>query len=414
MQQAVGQLASQRGAARSGVFGDLFGGVFPVLIAMLIAGALGAGPLWAMDNRALEIAPGSLEVSRSWWRGMSVEMILSDPVPYALRLADDPPRLLIHFAGAMEAAAAADLPEGAVMVPDRNGVVLRLPLDRPRRIERAEMRAQEDGQMRLSLRLARTDAEAFATAVARDGATTPVPTAPDPARRTRLRVMLDPGHGGYDPGAQHGGVREADLVLIMARLVQAELERAGAEVALTRDGDNFVSLSDRIARANRAKADVFVSLHADAVSVGHATGASVHSLPDAAAAAGNRFLLRRLGQEALGSTKGPIGDETARVLMELAREDAQKNGAALADRLVASMGAAGVDLYKTPRKRSNFVVLRAADMASVLIELGFLSEARDRARLNDPLWREQMAAAIAAGVLEWSRAGGAATGAQAN
>lgn len=363
-----------------------------------------AVPALGMDSRGAQLWGQTLDLATTWRGRLAVEVALSDPLPYAVRLADDPPRLVVAFDGAVTLAPGGALADGAELTFSSQGAVLHVPLDKPRLVQQAAMIPQKDGRTKLELLLVATDAATFATQVAR------WPERPTPERmpysptKERLHVMLDPGHGGFDPGAEHGGVREADLVLIMAQMVQNDLEEAGALVSLTRTDDSFVSLPDRIARANRAGADLFVSLHADAVSVGHATGASVHSLPDDLSTASNQFLLRRLGQDALGSTASPIEDETARILMELAREDAQRAGAELADRLVAVMETAGIDLYKTPRKRSNFVVLRAADMASVLVELGFLSERKDREHLVDPVWRARMANAIAVGILDWAQA----------
>ncbi|WP_108260202.1 N-acetylmuramoyl-L-alanine amidase family protein [Mangrovicoccus ximenensis] len=216
--------------------------------------------------------------------------------------------------------------------------------------------------------------------------------------------MIDPGHGGQDPGAQYDGIREADIVLRLARQMKDELEARGFEASLTREDDSFVPLSERVAKATREGADLFVSLHADAVLVGHATGASVHSLSADSAGSGDRFLLNRLGRNALASAEGDVNDATMRVLMEMAREQSLQASDALAADLVERIGAAGIALYKTPQKHSNFVVLRAADVPSVLVELGYLSEPEDRARLVDPEWRAAMARALAEGVADWAGA----------
>lgn len=356
-----------------------------------------------MDSVGAVLVADQIRVTTDFRGRLHVTVPLSEPVPYAVGVLTAPPRLAVAFSGPVVVQDADTGPQGLEIIPVTAGSLLTLPLDRARVLDRAEVRSNADGQAVLSARFVKTTDDEFTKAAALWGThAAQVPevltNGPD-----RLFVMIDPGHGGFDPGAEYGGVREADLVLKMAQALAERLDRAGFAVGLTRDGDQFVSLSERVARANRAGADLFISLHADAVAAGHATGASVHSLPEDATVAGNRFLLQRLGQDALGSTEGTVSDATTRVLMDLARDEALSQGGALADSLVAGLDAGGVALYKTPRKRSNFVVLRAADMPSVLVELGFLSEPADRARLVDPLWRLRVAEALTAGIADWAQ-----------
>ncbi len=364
---------------------------------------------------AAALSPGEVVVdydrSRivdTWRGGLLAEFHLTDAVPYAVGVAAAPDHLVLRFEGVV-------VPDGAPQATDRarragppavvpRGLAteLRVPLEAPMLLSSAEITWAPEGP-RLRLLMAPAEIDAFAAEAARWQAWHSRLEPPTIAVATPgpLHVMLDPGHGGIDPGAQHGGVRESDLVLTMAETLAARLRAEGARVSLTRTDDSFVSLPERVARANRAGADVFISLHADAVQVGSASGASVHTLPERAMAAADRFLLHELGTAAMASDP-PADAATTRALMQVARRHSAAAAEALADELVRSLEAEGLPLYKRPRKRSNFVVLRAADMPSVLVELGFLSEPADRDRLVDPAWRAQMADALVAGLMTWA------------
>ncbi|WP_138465486.1 N-acetylmuramoyl-L-alanine amidase [Poseidonocella sp. HB161398] len=345
------------------------------------------------------------KIRADWFGGgLSVDLAMSEAVPYAVGVTSDPARLVVRFQSVVDVAGAPRKGPQPVLVPRGLTTELQLPLEHPQILDSAVIAWPEAGGARLKLRLEKADEATFGRLAAL-WKEPPAPVMPErPAAGYKLHVMLDPGHGGQDPGAQYEGIREADVVLRLARELQAALEDEGMEVSLTREDDRFVPLSERVARAVRAGADVFVSLHADAVPEGHASGASVHSLPEGASGSGDRFLLNRLGGEALASDAGSVDDATLRVLMELAREQSLEASDALAADLVGEMGSAGIALYKTPQKHSNFVVLRAADVPSVLVELGYLSEPEDRARLVDPAWRSQMAGALARGIRDWSKA----------
>ncbi len=345
------------------------------------------------------------DISADWFGGgMTVDLALSEAVPYAVGVTDGPPRLVVRFQSVVELAAQEGEDPQPALIPTGLTTELQLPLERLRVLDTAEIEWPEDGGARLRLKLEAADQATFDMAAARWKAA-PEQVLPErPAAGYKLHVMIDPGHGGQDPGAEYDGIREADIVLLLAEQLKADLEAAGFEASLTRGDDSFVPLSERVAKATREGADLFISLHADAVLVGHATGASVHSLSTDSAGSGDRFLLSRLGRNALASTGDEVEDATLKVLMEMAREQTLEASNALAADLVEEMGAAGMELYKTPQKQSNFVVLRAADVPSVLVELGYLSEAEDRALLIDPDWRARMAAALAKGVAGWAAA----------
>lgn len=221
-----------------------------------------------------------------------------------------------------------------------------------------------------------------------------------------LRVMLDPGHGGIDPGAERGDVTEKDLMLTFARELEESLLRAGGfEVSLTRTGDYFVSLERRIAMAHEVQADVFISLHADALADGGAHGATVYTLSQEASDVASAKLAERHDRDELlsGVDLSEADDQVTAVLLDLARQETTPRTGVLAQSLVTGMGNQGGPMNRRPLREAAFSVLKAADIPSVLIEIGFLSSPRDLQNLQDPLWRADMADGIRDGLQLWLR-----------
>lgn len=217
-------------------------------------------------------------------------------------------------------------------------------------------------------------------------------------------VVLDPGHGGIDPGAERGAMNEKTLMLTFARELRDTLRRTGAfEVILTRDEDVFVSLERRVSIAHEAGADLFLSLHADALGQGHATGATVYTLAKEASDRASEILAERHDRADIlaGIDLSQADDEVADVLLDLARLETQPRTALFAETLVARIGETTGSLNKKPLRHAGFSVLKAADVPSVLLEVGFLSSAKDRERLADPNWRALMAGAIRDALQAW-------------
>lgn len=218
-----------------------------------------------------------------------------------------------------------------------------------------------------------------------------------------LVVVLDPGHGGIDPGAESGGNVEAELMLVFARELRETLLRAGVfQVVLTREQDEFVPLEARISLARQAKADVFLSLHADALVEGRASGATIYTLSNDASDAATRKLAERHDRSDLlsGVDLSQQDDVIATVLMDMARTETAPRSHRLAKALVAGLSET-VGVHKRPHLSAGFSVLKAPDIPSVLIELGFLSSKRDRERLLDQEWRTQAAIGIREALLNW-------------
>jgi N-acetylmuramoyl-L-alanine amidase len=219
-----------------------------------------------------------------------------------------------------------------------------------------------------------------------------------------LRVVLDPGHGGIDPGAEAGGTTEAKEMLSFALELAEVLRRAGMTVELTRVNDVFVPLETRISVARAAGADVFLSLHADALAEGEATGATVYKLAKKASDAASAQLAERHDRTDLlaGLDLTASDDEVAGVLMDMARTETGPRADSLAQALATAIQARDIRMHHHPIQEAAFSVLKSADIPSLLLEVGFLSSAKDRERLADPVWRASMADAILAALQGWA------------
>ncbi|MCS6932334.1 MAG: N-acetylmuramoyl-L-alanine amidase, partial [Acetobacteraceae bacterium] len=223
----------------------------------------------------------------------------------------------------------------------------------------------------------------------------------------RPLVVLDPGHGGSDPGAIGAqGTQEKHVALAAAAELRRLLEQGGrVRVAMTRTGDRFVPLADRVAFARSRGAALFVSLHAD--SAPGARGASVYTLSETASDALSEALARRENAaDAAGGLPLPTEDPAvARILISLVQRETQAGSASFARLLVPALERASPMLTQ-PHRQAAFAVLKAPDVPSVLVELGFLSHPEDEAALRDPRHRARLARAIADAVGAWvARAG---------
>lgn len=358
---------------------------------------------------------GASRIAGSGWSGVSVELRLSQPVPWRVRVMDGPPRLVMDFRevefGPVEALAKTtdrvrEVRAGAFR-PGWSRLVMELA--GPMVVETAGMRTGEGARIAVTLRKA--DAAEFA---ARAGAAEPpgwaLPRAADLPRRAQgsgpLTVVLDPGHGGIDPGAERGGISEASLMLTLARELKEALLRDGTfRVAMTREEDVFVPLEARITRARAAGGQVFVSLHADAIAEGEAVGATLYTLAEEASDAAAAALAERHDRDDLLAGIDLTGhdDLVAGVLMDLARTETGPRNERLALALEAAIKGQGLAMHRHPRQAASFSVLKSPDMPSILVETGFMSSDADLARLRDPAWRARMIAALVDGLKGWAR-----------
>lgn len=233
------------------------------------------------------------------------------------------------------------------------------------------------------------------------------PPVPPQARQGDLIVALDPGHGGVDPGATVKGLTEKTLVLDFARILAAELAaRPGITAYLVRDKDVYVPLAERIARAHRAGANAMISIHADNEETGLASGMSLYTLSAKGTDAATDALAARENRSDViaGADLGGESDELTRLLVELAQRGTKEETAKFADAMLVALKGHGMELLRTrPHRQANFRVLKAPDIPSMLLELGFLNSKRDRKRLTDPAWRTKAARAVADGITGWRK-----------
>ncbi|MCU0828727.1 MAG: N-acetylmuramoyl-L-alanine amidase [Tabrizicola sp.] len=374
------------------------------------------GPVPAQELSALARLQASGSALAARGDELELRLALGQPVPWRLRFLDGPPRLVIDTREVdWTGIAGLDLPE--VVVALRAGRFragwsrLVVELAGPMRVVQSEMTTGAD-QAVIRLRLAPVDAAAFAAEAARpdlpewaapEAAEIPAPL---PQGGGPIMVVLDPGHGGIDPGAERDGQTEAALMLTFARELKEVLIRDGRfSVVLTRDDDIFVPLETRTSIAREAEADIFLSLHADALAEGEATGATVYTLAEEATDAASAALAERHDRDDLlaGVDLSDQDDVVAEVLMDMARTETGPRTDRLAQAIVGAIKAAEIRMHRRPQQSGGFSVLKSPDMPSVLLELGFLSSARDFSRLTDPEWRQRMAEAIRVALVEWAK-----------
>ena len=369
--------------------------------------AVAAALLAAVQALAGELDGGASGAAAG--EGVMVTLALDRRVPYRLFTLTDPDRLVVDLHGITGGRV---IPErfrvdgiaGArfgLFAPDRGRLVL--DLSAPMALRAA---AYREGGGTLVLTLRDVSPEDFA---ATSGMPDWQPAAwpPPPAHDGRLRIAIDAGHGGVDPGAIRDGILEKDIVMEFALEFEALARQDGRfSVYLTRDGDHFVSLADRVERAREAGADLFVSVHADTVETGHASGASVHTLSEEASDPHTaEFAARENGSDAAAGldTRGEL-DAVQEILADMASVETNARSRDFADRLVGHLAPRIGVLATRPHRSGRFSVLKAHDMPSVLFELGFLSTRRDRDALIDPAWRREAAEALLAAIADWAAA----------
>jgi N-acetylmuramoyl-L-alanine amidase len=217
-----------------------------------------------------------------------------------------------------------------------------------------------------------------------------------------VTIAIDAGHGGEDPGAiGRRGTQEKDVVLRIAQLLR---ERVNAEpnmrAYMTRDGDFFVPLGMRVAKARRVQADLFVSIHADAVVRAQASGASVYVLSDRGASSSTaRWLAdRENASDRIGGVYlGSRNREVRRVLLDLTTTAQIQDSSRLGHFVLTELGGVG-ELHKPRIEQAGFAVLKAPDIPSILVETAFISNPREERRLADTRYQARVAEAIFRGL----------------
>ncbi len=210
-------------------------------------------------------------------------------------------------------------------------------------------------------------------------------------------IAIDAGHGGVDPGAIGvSGVYEKHITLAMAQELRRHLEKGGRyKVVLTRDDDVFIRLRDRVALAREGGADLFISLHADSIGSSSVRGASVYTLSEQASDKESEALAAKENKADViaGIDLSDKSADVSNILIDLAQRESMNQAVRVAGSLVESMRTTGAVLDRTHRF-AGFAVLKAPDIPSVLIELGYLSNRADEQRLLSEAHRTKTAAAI--------------------
>jgi N-acetylmuramoyl-L-alanine amidase len=277
----------------------------------------------------------------------------------------------------------------------------------PVKVTKAFVLDPVDGQpARMVLDLVAVDRETFLRAAAIDNH---LPRAPDPppahpdrdeqATDSRPVVVLDPGHGGIDPGTRApSGELEKNLVLEFASMLRSKLESTGKyRVMMTRADDTFVELSERVRFARQQQAQLLISIHCDALARGDgaAEGATVYTLSDKASDAEAQRLAdaENRADVIAGVDLAAEPDDIADILIDLAQRETRSFSTNFARNVVNEMRSAA-RLHKRPQRSAGFRVLKAPDVPSVLIELGYVSNARDLKHMVSESWRSRAGDAI--------------------
>lgn len=217
-------------------------------------------------------------------------------------------------------------------------------------------------------------------------------------------VVLDPGHGGRDPGAEAGGYRESSLMLELAEAVKESLTRnTDFKVVLTRTEDKFLSLEDRITIASQSDANLFISLHADAVIEGEASGTTVYLLSDKATDKMSAQLASRHDRSEIlrGVDLSGLDSQVASVLLDMARQETKPRSEAVASFILKVFKEKITELSSQPLRYAAFSVLKSPDIPSILIEAGFMSTSSDLQNLTTKKWRREFADSLTEAISRW-------------
>lgn len=338
---------------------------------------------------------------------------ISPPSAFALFTLTEPDRLVIDFPeldwqveDAIEGIPYVNAVRHGLFRHDRARIVIELtePVEVERAVARPAVGSQPDALL-IDLRpVSRGRFNGRAGAPEQARWQSGVPPAMLLPRPDEVVVAIDPGHGGIDPGAREGGLVEKVVVLDFShRLAAAIEEMEGFRAYLTREDDIFLPLAERISRAREAGANLMISVHADVLERGQARGVAAYTLSKEGTDEATVALAARENRADIlaGVNLGGEEDDVTRLLVELSQRGTRSESSKLAAAVLEAVSTEIPILEKRPHRQANFRVLKAPDMPSILLELGFLDHPDDRRRLSDPDGLEKTARAVAAGIAKW-------------
>ena len=210
-------------------------------------------------------------------------------------------------------------------------------------------------------------------------------------------IMIDPGHGGIDSGAESlSGIKEKDLTLAFGQELRDRLAQdKNIKVLMTREDDTFLRLSERVRIARQHEADLFISIHADTINQHDIRGATVYTISDKASDSVARAMAERENKsDTLAGAAPEEQPEVTDILLDLTRRETHTFSLSFAEKVIHSLQGQ-VNLINNPHRFAGFQVLRAPDVPSVLIEIGYLSNAEDEKLISNPEWRKKLADRLA-------------------
>ncbi|EFL90403.1 probable N-acetylmuramoyl-l-alanine amidase amic transmembrane protein [Ahrensia sp. R2A130] len=281
---------------------------------------------------------------------------------------------------------------------DANRSQVVLALSGPASVRNAQLRlVVGEDRSRLIVELVKSDPKSFAASVRKPEEEKPVVAVKPPEEQRKFVVVVDPGHGGVDGGATgRGGTNEKEITLQFAMLMREAFKKDDRyQIMLTRDDDSFVSLDDRVAFARRHHADLFISLHADSLRQRSIRGATIYTLSEEGSDTLSRILARKQNRADLmaGMELPKVKPGVADILIDLTRRETEVYSVRLARKMVDSMQDE-IKLIRNPHRHADFAVLRAPEVPSILLEMGYLSNAEDERLMASPKWQAKAVIAL--------------------
>jgi N-acetylmuramoyl-L-alanine amidase len=327
---------------------------------------------------------------------VSITLKFDQPIDYHCLLLEKPDRFVIDLS---HAALNTPLPSmdntfiKAIRSSDHDHAYLRLVFDLKQKIKHASFYTDEKKKITIQL-------------------TQPGLTSSPKAYVTKKKsvkhivIVIDPGHGGKDPGAKGAqGTLEKDVVLKISKQLRAMLNKeTGFYAVLTRSTDAYISLRKRLSIARKNRADMFIAIHADAYHHSHAIGASVYALSQRGATSeAARFLAEKENESELGGLGDVLADKDAilrSVLIDLSQTHTIESSLRMGHKILGNLAKLG-RLHHLGVEQAAFVVLKSPDIPSVLVETGFLSNPNEEKKLIDSTFQHQMAHAIKEGIRQY-------------